>query len=51
VQALTELFHGGATHVNIHSGQTDQRRAIDFYGKEALPRWRSVMARKETSKR
>jgi coenzyme F420-dependent glucose-6-phosphate dehydrogenase len=51
VQALTELFHSGATHVNIHSGQADQRRVIDFYGKDVLPRWRSAMARQETSNR
>ena len=38
IQALTELFNSGATHVNIHSGQADQRRVIDFYGQEVLPR-------------
>ena len=36
--ALRELFDGGATEVHIHSGQPDQRRVIDFYGAEVLPR-------------
>ena len=31
---------GGRSHV--HSGQSDQRRVIDFYGKEVLPRLRSI---------
>jgi alkanesulfonate monooxygenase SsuD/methylene tetrahydromethanopterin reductase-like flavin-dependent oxidoreductase (luciferase family) len=34
VQALTKLFDGGATHVNIHAGQADQRRVIDFTAKK-----------------
>ena len=38
VKAITELFDGGATIVNIHSGQADQRKVIQFYGKEVLPR-------------
>jgi F420-dependent hydroxymycolic acid dehydrogenase len=40
VKALQEAFSGGATEVHIHSGQPDQRRVIDFYGKEVLPRFR-----------
>jgi len=50
VQALTELFTSGATHVNIHCGQADQRRVIDFYGQEVLPRLRSARAEKESHK-
>jgi TAT-translocated FGD2 family F420-dependent dehydrogenase len=42
VQALEELFDGGATEVHIHSGQSDQRRVIDFYGAEVLPRLRKA---------
>jgi hypothetical protein len=38
VQAITQLFNSGATIVNIHSGQPDQRKVIDFYGKQVLPR-------------
>jgi TAT-translocated FGD2 family F420-dependent dehydrogenase len=35
---LTEVLDGGATIVNVHSGQADQRRVIEFYGKEVIPR-------------
>jgi F420-dependent hydroxymycolic acid dehydrogenase len=37
VQAIKKLFDSGATIVNVHSGQPDQQKAIDFYGKEVLP--------------
>ncbi|HEY7353593.1 MAG TPA: TIGR03557 family F420-dependent LLM class oxidoreductase [Terriglobales bacterium] len=40
VEALEEAFKSGATEVHIHSGQPDQRRVIEFYGKEVLPRLR-----------
>ena len=40
VKTLSELFDSGATGVHIHSGQRDQKRVIDFYGKEVLPRLR-----------
>ena len=42
VKVLADLFKSGATGVHIHSGQHDQRRVIDFYGKEVLPRLRSI---------
>ena len=35
---VTELFNSGASIVNVHSGQADQQRVIDFYGKEVIPR-------------
>jgi TAT-translocated FGD2 family F420-dependent dehydrogenase len=38
VQAIEELFESGATIVNVHAGQQDQRKVIEFYGKEVLPR-------------
>jgi TAT-translocated FGD2 family F420-dependent dehydrogenase len=38
VKTVTELFNSGATIVNIHSGQADQKKVIEFYGKEVLPR-------------
>jgi F420-dependent hydroxymycolic acid dehydrogenase len=38
VQAIKKLFDSGATIVNIHSGQPDQQKVLDFYGKEVLPR-------------
>lgn len=37
VSQLRKLFEAGATHVAIHSAQPDQRRLIDFYGREVLP--------------
>lgn len=40
VKALQKAFDGGATEVHIHSGQPEQRRVIEFYGKEVLPRLR-----------
>jgi TAT-translocated FGD2 family F420-dependent dehydrogenase len=42
VKVLADLFKSGATGVHIHSGQRDQRRVIDFYGKEVLPRLQSI---------
>jgi F420-dependent hydroxymycolic acid dehydrogenase len=38
VKAVMDLFKQGATIVNVHSGQEDQWRVIDFYGKNVLPR-------------
>jgi len=40
VKMIQELFDSGATEVHVHSGQQDQRRVIQFYGKEVLPRMR-----------
>jgi F420-dependent hydroxymycolic acid dehydrogenase len=37
VAVVSELFDSGATIVNIHSGQADQKRVIDFYGSHVLP--------------
>jgi F420-dependent hydroxymycolic acid dehydrogenase len=36
--AIGKLFDSGATIVNIHSGQADQHKVIDFYGRLVLPR-------------
>jgi F420-dependent hydroxymycolic acid dehydrogenase len=41
VKAVTELFESGVTIVNVHSGQTDQQKIIDFYGSQVLPKVRS----------
>jgi TAT-translocated FGD2 family F420-dependent dehydrogenase len=38
IQAIQKLFESGATIVNVHSGQPDQRKVIEFYGKEVLPK-------------
>jgi F420-dependent hydroxymycolic acid dehydrogenase len=40
IKAVKELLDSGVTIVNIHSGQANQRRVIDFYGKEVLPKVR-----------
>lgn len=40
VQNILKLWNAGATTVFIHSGQADQLKVIDFYGKEVLPRLR-----------
>jgi len=46
VKVLSDLFESGATGVHIHSGQSNQRRVIDFYGKEVLPRLRKIISDK-----
>lgn len=38
LKVINELFESGATIVNIHSGQADQERLIEFYGREVLPK-------------
>jgi hypothetical protein len=38
IDAIDKLFAAGATIVNIHSGQEDQKRVIDFYGNNVLPK-------------
>ena len=38
VKALVDQFNSGATIVNVHSGQADQKHVIEFYGKHVLPR-------------
>lgn len=38
IEALRELFESGATTVTIHSGQPDQRRVLEFYGRQVLPK-------------
>lgn len=40
VNAVRELFDSGATIVNIHSGQPDQKKVIEFYGTHVLPKFR-----------
>lgn len=36
--AIDRLFDSGATIVNIHSGQIDQQKVVEFYGNWVLPR-------------
>jgi TAT-translocated FGD2 family F420-dependent dehydrogenase len=42
VQAIRKLFDSGVTIVNIHSGQRDQQKVIEFYGREVLPKVRNL---------
>jgi TAT-translocated FGD2 family F420-dependent dehydrogenase len=44
VQGIKKLQDSGVTVVNIHSGQPDQQKVIEFYGKEVLPRVRTPAA-------
>ena len=37
VKKMHELFASGVSIVNVHSGQPDQTRVIDFYGERVLP--------------
>ncbi len=49
VKAIMELFDGGATEVHIHSGQPDQKRVVNFYGKEVLPRLKKALSRSKAA--
>lgn len=42
VDAIKKLVEAGVTHVFVHSAQRDQRRFIDFYGREVLPALRRL---------
>ncbi len=37
VQRINALFEAGAAQVYVHSPQGDQRKVIEFYGREVLP--------------
>lgn len=37
IEKMKSLFDSGATIVNVHSGQPDQARVIEFYGARVLP--------------
>ena len=38
IAAIRALFDSGVSIVNIHSGQADQQKVIEFYAAEVLPR-------------
>jgi len=44
IKAVTELFNSGATIVNVHTGQADQKKVIEFYGTQVLPQIRQKQA-------
>jgi TAT-translocated FGD2 family F420-dependent dehydrogenase len=37
IEHIRQQIEAGVTHIYIHSGQEDQERVIDFYGREVLP--------------
>lgn len=49
IQAIQHLLDGGVTHVLIHSPQPDQRRVIEFYGREVLPYIRTGQGQRPTA--
>nr|WP_294517741.1 TIGR03557 family F420-dependent LLM class oxidoreductase [uncultured Rhodopila sp.] len=40
INAVRELFDSGVSIVNIHSGQPEQRKVIEFYATHVLPKFR-----------
>jgi alkanesulfonate monooxygenase SsuD/methylene tetrahydromethanopterin reductase-like flavin-dependent oxidoreductase (luciferase family) len=44
IRAIDELFASGATIVNIHCGQPDQKAVLDFYGTHVLPKIKTAHA-------
>jgi F420-dependent hydroxymycolic acid dehydrogenase len=38
VATIQALFDSGASIVNVHAGQMDQKKVIDFYGRRVLPK-------------
>lgn len=47
--AIQKLLDGGVTHVFVHAGNVDQRNAINFYGREVLPRLRGQREQKRSA--
>ncbi|HWE72356.1 MAG TPA: TIGR03557 family F420-dependent LLM class oxidoreductase [Stellaceae bacterium] len=43
IDAIRKLFDSGIKSVNIHVGQADQHRAIEFFGAKVLPALREEM--------
>jgi hypothetical protein len=41
VERLNNLFDSGATIVNVHSGQPNQKKVIEFYANNVLPSLRN----------
>jgi len=40
IKNMRELFDSGVSIVNVHSGQPDQARVIEFHGTHVLPAFR-----------
>ena len=37
IKAVNDLFASGATIVNIHCARADQKKVVEFYGKQVIP--------------
>jgi hypothetical protein len=35
---MHDLFDSGVTIVNVHSGQAEQAKVIEFYGRNVIPK-------------
>jgi TAT-translocated FGD2 family F420-dependent dehydrogenase len=40
IKKMRELFDSGVSIINVHSGQPDQTRVVEFYGTHVLPTFR-----------
>jgi G6PDH family F420-dependent oxidoreductase len=40
LKTIDDLFNSGASIINIHCAQPDQKKVIEFYGREVIPRLR-----------
>lgn len=41
IAGMQKLFDSGVTIINVHSGQPDQERVIDFYARQVLPHFKA----------
>lgn len=51
IERIVELFESGVTIVNVHSGQADQQRVLEFYRTEVLPEVRKTLDRNAAATR
>ncbi len=42
-KAVLDLFTSGVTIVNLHAGQANQAKVIDYYGDQVIPRVRKQL--------
>lgn len=42
IKKVNELFSSGVSIVNIHCGQPDQKKVVEFYGREVIPHVKRV---------
>ncbi|MDR3533505.1 MAG: hypothetical protein P4L90_23465 [Rhodopila sp.] len=44
IKKMRDLFETGVSIVNVHSGQPDQTRVVDFYGSHVIPTFRNPVS-------